>query len=126
EIVRHDFSKASWLEYLRKSSFVVIPIDKDCIQPAGISLYLEAMSIGKPTIISINPSTDGLIDDQAVLVNRGDVAQLRAAIESLMKDSELRENLSKKGKDYALSLGGIERLTSNLKEIIKKEFSESS
>jgi glycosyltransferase involved in cell wall biosynthesis len=121
-IVRHDFSRNSWYEYLRKASIVVVPIDSDCIQPAGISVYLEAMSIGKPTIVSRGPSTNGLIHDQAILVDRGDSNQLKDAILSLTENKNLRDEISQKGKEYALSLGGIERLINDLKKIIKKDF----
>lgn len=124
EIIRHDFSRNSWYDFLRKASIVVIPIDSDCIQPAGISVYLEAMSLGKPTIISKGPSTNGLIQDEAILVDRENPDQLKEAIESLERNRELRNFISEKGKEYALSLEGIDRLTRDLKKIIKKEFGQ--
>jgi len=122
QIIRHNFSRESWYEYLRKSTAVVIPIETECIQPAGISVYLEAMSIGKPTIISQGPSTDDLIVDQALLVPRGDHEALRHAIEKLISDKQLQKELSEKGKSYALSLGGISRLINDIKGIIISDF----
>lgn len=117
-VVRHNFSKESWYEILRKAKIVVIPIDKNCIQPAGISVYLEAMSLGKPTVISRGPSTDQIIANEALLVDRGDHQQLQAAIQKLINDEHLLKKISAAGKKYADSLEGVDRLMSDLRNVI--------
>lgn len=119
EIVRHDFNKDTWNDLLANASFVVIPIDKDCIQPAGISVYLEAMMLKKATIVSDGPSTVDLIDNgQALIVPRGDHKKLRGAIKQLWNDDGRRKELEVAGYDYAINLAGVDRLVDDLKSFL--------
>lgn len=114
-----DFvSKEAWNELIAKSSFVVIPICEGVIQPAGVSVYLEAMTLEKAVIISDGASSKGLIDDLALLVPEGDCAALSAAITQLLSDNELRARLAKKGKLYADALAGEQRLKKDIKQYL--------
>jgi glycosyltransferase involved in cell wall biosynthesis len=115
ELVRHDGGKMSWNSHLAGATLVVIPIRSDCIQPAGISVYLEAMALGKPVIIAEGASTKGLLDQQtAVLYEPGNAADLATQISHLLNDPGRREELARKGRAYALSLGGEDRLSHDL------------
>jgi glycosyltransferase involved in cell wall biosynthesis len=119
EIIRHNFERDSWYRMLAGARIVVLPIASEAIQPAGISVYLEAMSMGKPVVISKCPSTNGILtDDQAMLVPRGDPAAMRDAILKLHCNPALRKRIADQGKVYADSLQGVKRLVSDLAQVV--------
>lgn len=122
EFISHDFKASSWNEWLSKCSFVVIPIEIDCIQPAGISVYLESMALGKATIVSDGPSTRNMIDSgQARIVRRGDSVDMRQAIVELWGNSTMRNEIAEAGLQYALGLEGVDRLITDLKQNILRK-----
>jgi len=115
EIIRHDFDNNSWNRYIAEARLVVIPIQKRALQPAGISVYLEAMALGKPVIISEGTSTRGIItNNEAEIVPCEDSHSLASAIKKIWEDKEYRECLANNGKKYALSLEGEERLVKDI------------
>jgi len=115
EIVTHDFEKDSWNHYLAKCSIVVLSINKEAIQPAGISVYLEAMALGKPVIITRGESTeDILLDEQALIVEPSDPTALAIAINKLWSSKDIRDEYAERGKQYALSLKGVDRLVTDI------------
>lgn len=117
QVIRHDFDKSSWNQAIAKSRVVVIPIQKDAIQAAGISAYLEAMAIGKAVVITEGVSTRGMLTEkEAAIVPAVDPAAMKRAIEKLWNDPDYRERLAKGGQEYALSLGGVERLARDILE----------
>ena len=127
--IDRSVDRIEWNTLIAQSRLVVIPILPGVLQPAGISVCLEAMMLGKPVIITRGTSTEGILDDNlALLVPPGDVDALRRAITRLWNDSELRSALSENGKRYALSLGNHERLLTDLRAVIQREYalSESS
>ncbi len=63
QVIYHDTKQASWDEQLRSCTAVVLPIRQECIQPAGISVYLEAMALNKPVVITHGTSTIGLLEN---------------------------------------------------------------
>ena len=82
----------------RGSRFVVTPL-YDSVQPQGQSVTLQAMACGKAVILS---RTRGLWSRELMqhlhncyLVPPGDVAALRAAIDRLDQDEELRAGLGR-------------------------------
>lgn len=102
-------------EIIARARLVVVPILPDTLQPAGISVYLEAMALGKPVIVTRGTSTEGIIDERlAVLVPPGDVAALRSAIRDLWQDDHRRRELGRAGQAFALSLGGNERMVADI------------
>jgi glycosyltransferase involved in cell wall biosynthesis len=117
ETIRHNYDFNSWNQYIADARLVVIPIQKKALQPAGISVYLEAMALGKPVIISEGTSTRGILTkNEAEIVPSEDPDSLALAIKKLWEDKDYRESLAKHGKKYALSLGEEERL---VKDILK-------
>ena len=58
---------------------------------------LEAMSLGVPTIVSNASSLPEVVSDGAIIVDPHDPQDLAQAIGSLLKDEDLRKNLSKRG-----------------------------
>jgi glycosyltransferase involved in cell wall biosynthesis len=120
EIIRHDFNKNSWNNILAAAKFVVIPITADCIQPAGISVYLEAMLLKKAVVISDCPSSRKLIDQgQAVIVERANSQSLKNAIMDLYGNSEKRNTIAEAGFQYAKNLGGVDRLINDIKSVMR-------
>jgi glycosyltransferase involved in cell wall biosynthesis len=117
EVVRHDFDYDSWNNFIAKSKFVVIPIKKDALQPAGISVYLEAMALGKAVIVSEGASTNSILScTDAEIVTCEDPEKLALAIKKMWEDKDYREKISKNGHKYAISLQGEERLVGDILE----------
>jgi glycosyltransferase involved in cell wall biosynthesis len=118
EIIRHDYNYNSWNRYMADARLVVIPIQKRALQSAGVSVYLEAMALGKPVIITEGTSTKGILTNrEAEIVPSEDPESLAVAIKKIWEHKNYRESLSENGKKYALSLGGEERL---VKDILKE------
>ncbi len=117
----HD-GRLGWNRYMAESRLVVIPILPGVIQPAGVSVYLEAMALGKPVVITRGASTEGILDDRlAVLVPPGDAPALRAAILEVWNDEALRRSLGAAAKAYARSLGDHKRLVADLRDVIQRK-----
>ena len=71
--------------------------------------------MGKCVIITEGPATRRILNnDTAVLVRPRDVEGLRAAITRVAEDPTYRKTVALKGREYALSLGGEERLRTDL------------
>jgi len=117
--VRHvdtEVSREEWSRYIAQSRIVVVPLLAGVIQPAGISVYLEAMVFGKPVVISRGPSTTGILDDTiAVLVTAGDPEELRSTLAALWHDADRRQSIGARAREYALSLGDHNRLVRDLR-----------
>jgi glycosyltransferase involved in cell wall biosynthesis len=117
--------RLGWSTYIARSRFVVVPLLPDVIQPAGISVYLEAMVLGKPVVISHGSSTAGILTDElAVLVPAGDAAQLKAAMIRLWDDAALRKRLGDKSREYALSLEDHARLIRDIRGVLTAQATE--
>ena len=111
--------RQQWSTLIAQSRFVVVPLIPGVIQPAGISVYLEAMILGKPVIITRGASTEGILDDNlALVVEPGDVSAMSAAITRLWNDAQLRQTLARNGHAYAQSLGDHTRLVTDLRTIV--------
>lgn len=112
--------RMQWSRYIAESRLVVIPILPGVIQPAGISVYLEAMTLGKPVVVTRGASTEGILDDRlAVLVPPGDAQALRRAVVEVWNDEALRRRLGMAAGGYARSLGGHKRLIADIRDVIQ-------
>jgi glycosyltransferase involved in cell wall biosynthesis len=119
EHVSVPLSRSEWSDCIARSRGVVIPIIPGTIQPAGISVCLESMVFGKPVIITRGASTNGLIDaSMAVIVEAGNVEEMRAAISRLWSDSDFRSVIGRAARAYALNLGDHQRLISDIRNVI--------
>lgn len=115
----HDGSDESWIEWISRARFVILPVLPDVIKPSGISTYLQAMALGKCVIISDSPGTQGLIDHgEAVVVRPGDPPALREAITRVANDAEYRKRVADIGKAYAWSLGDDGRLAEDIVQCV--------
>lgn len=79
--------------------FVVLPVI-DVIHPAGVTAALEAMCMARAVIATRSRGMrDYLIDGETcLLVDAGDVAGMRAAIERLATDPQLARRLGENGR----------------------------
>ena len=122
EHIKTPVDRLAWSRYIAESRLVVIPIIPGVIQPAGISVYLEAMLLGKPVVITRGASTEGILnEDLAVTVPPGDPEALRDAVHRVWHDSALRQRLSENGRRYAFSLGDHERLLADLRSEVQRQ-----
>jgi glycosyltransferase involved in cell wall biosynthesis len=110
QVIRHDGSD-SFIDYIAGSKMVVLPIKKKNISSSGIGVYLASMALGKCVVISSGVGVDDVLTDgQACIVPPEDPVALRDAITKLYYNDDLREAYARKGREYALSLGGEDRL----------------
>lgn len=122
EHVETRVDRMQWNRYIADSRLVVVPILPGVIQPAGISVYLEAMTLGKPVVVTRGASTEGILDEQlAVLVQPGDAQELGAAIVEVWNNAALRRSLGNAAKVYARSLGDHKRLIADIRGIIGRK-----
>ena len=109
-----------FLDFVSCARVVVIPRFKNDIAPTGISTYLLAMALNKCVIISEGPGAEDVLTDQAVIVPAGNSEKLGMQIERLWHDDKLRAQVATRGYDYAMSLGGYDRLLNDvLRESLK-------
>lgn len=121
--IRETIDSETWYKYLAGSKFVVIPILETAIQPAGVSVYLEAMILKKAVVISEGASTKYILENEkhALLVPANDPQKLADAIFRMSQDSNLRDRIAQTGYDYALALGNDAKLRENiLNQILSK------
>jgi len=87
-------------ELMARSAAVAIPLMKDDIHPAGHTVVVTAMALGKPIILAAPAEYRSYIDDgrTGLLTSAGDSAGLRAAIERVLSDQEFARKLSQNAK----------------------------
>jgi glycosyltransferase involved in cell wall biosynthesis len=121
DVVWHDGSD-TFLEYIAKARFAVIPIVRENISASGIGVYLACMALGKAVVISNGPAVEGVLPaGAAVVVPPGDVAALRTAIATVHRDDALREAVANAGKRYALALGSDEQLCRSVADVLVED-----
>ena len=102
EIVENSDTPAEFYEPCARSLFVVIPLKAGYLRSSGQGTYLGAMFLGKPVIVSDTPGARDLIAERVtgLLVPPGDSAALRAAIEELAGDADLRRQLGRAAHEW--------------------------
>ena len=114
-VTADDDSAETWINWIARSRFVILPVMPDVLKPSGISAYLVAMALGKCVIITDSPATHGLIDaGQAVLVPPGNADALRDAIARVASDPAYRERVAAAGRAYARAFGDETRLAEDI------------
>ena len=93
-ILRNCYDDA-YLDELRNALFVAIPLSVNDIS-AGQMVLIQAMAYAKPTIVTRTVTVEDYVRDgeQSLLVEQGNVAELRAAIARLLADRELARRLA--------------------------------
>ena len=94
-----------------ESAAVVIPLLPNAIG-AGRTTLVEAMAMGKPVIITKSKDNtyagrpDIIDGENVILVNQGDGADMRRAIERLIGDAELRRHIGANARRWAQEHAG--------------------
>lgn len=114
-----DGTFESFVRFIQRAKLVVIPLQPDCIRAIGVSMYVVAMALKKCVIISECPATSGIISDQAVVVPPCDPQALADAIQRAWDDDEYRERIASHARQYAVQLGGEERLYADFLKICR-------
>ena len=119
ELVSDDGTADSWNAWIGRAHAIVLPVVPGALSPSGIGTYLVAMALGKCVIITDGPATRGLVDGgQAVLVPPRDPEALRDAVARVATDVGYRAATARAGQEYALALGGEERLRDDVVAVL--------
>jgi glycosyltransferase involved in cell wall biosynthesis len=122
EVVRLDGRPEAFLSHMAAARLVVLPITPE-ICGAGISVYAQAMALGKCVIISSGPGADDVLtSDQAIIVPPSDPAALRRAIHQAFTDPSYRARFERSGYQWAMNLGGEEQLYENILSHLHRDF----
>jgi glycosyltransferase involved in cell wall biosynthesis len=106
-----------YLEFVAQARLVVIPRFKHDIAPTGISTYLVAMALNKCVIISDGPGAEDVLTDEAAIVPAENSEILATAIERVWNNEQLRLAIAARGHEYAMRLGGYERLFADVMQV---------
>ena len=102
------------LPLVAASSLFVLP----SIKGEGLSKStIEAMSLGKPVVITKIPGNTDLVEDgkSGILVPPGDPASLAESIMRIYNDESMKENMGKQAKDRMHTTFHIEKTIAELK-----------
>lgn len=113
-----DGSQQAMIRAIEGARIVALPILSSTLAASGISVYLNAMLLNKPVVISAGPGVSDILTEEAVMVPPEDPAALAAAITRVWNDDELRARTAEAGHRYALSLGGEPELRRRVLEAI--------
>lgn len=107
--------RSSFDHYLAGARLVVVAVRPDTITPTGCSTMLDAMALGKCTIMSDGPATRGIVaDGAAVIVPAGNSATLADAIGRYYRNDDERRRIAQAGLRFAQSVEGADRLHDDL------------
>lgn len=98
-----------------EATVVAIPVVETEF-PAGITTLLEAMSMGKPVVVSATRGMRGIVEDgeTGLLVPPGDTAALHRALGRLLADELLRRRLSVQARAFAVREARVEQFAAGL------------
>lgn len=108
-------------ELYAQASMVVIPL-KHTLNVSGVGSVLEALSMGKPLILSRNPPVQEYVEDQvsAVLVDLKDVQGMQRAIADLMQRPDQQVALGLGARERALAVYSRRAFTGRLADEIRR------
>lgn len=101
-LIRENLNDEGLRSLYRDADIVVLPLH-DTLYPGGITTLLEAFACGKPVVASNSRGIRDYLQDgqNCLVVPCGDDAALRAAVERLLNDAELRQRLGLGARIYA-------------------------
>jgi glycosyltransferase involved in cell wall biosynthesis len=87
----------------RQAEIVVVPVIESSM-PAGITTLLEAMSMGKAVVVTQTSELRGVVrhGETGLVVEPGDIAGMRAAIDSLLSSPSTRRALGNQARKAAV------------------------
>ncbi|MFW5847916.1 MAG: glycosyltransferase [bacterium] len=93
--VKCDISYQTYLRYLYRSKVVVVPLKKS-MKSTGQVVFLEAMGIGKPVVVTDTTGSKDYIEHgvNGILVPHKDPDKLKRHIMNLWNDHDLRNEIS--------------------------------
>lgn len=96
--VLHDCFDACYSQALRQAGMVIVPLAVDDIS-AGQMVLIQAMAFHKPLIVTNTPTIMDYLEHEvnALLVEPGNEASLRAAVDRLHADPDLARRLAENG-----------------------------
>jgi glycosyltransferase involved in cell wall biosynthesis len=100
-----DFSQQRLAQILGGAKLVVLPIRPENLKASGVTVYLNAMRLGRCVIVSEGPGVGDVLRDEAVIVPPADALALRQAIQHYWDDDDARRAVAQLGLRYACSLG---------------------
>lgn len=100
---------------------VVLPL-RNSLHPGGINTLLEAMCVGCPVVVS---GSVGVIDyvthgNTAWVVTPEDTAALRAGIETVLQDQDLRSTLSANARQFCVSVCAMPVYAEKVAQILRR------
>lgn len=118
-MTRGSLSQLALRDHIARATVVVVPVVETDF-PAGISVVVEAMSMGKPVIVSATTGLIGALPDPTAVarVAPGDAAALHEAIAALCADSERRAALGERARATALQHHGIGDFAASLHNLL--------
>ncbi|MEE9442384.1 MAG: hypothetical protein V3V99_06920 [candidate division Zixibacteria bacterium] len=126
EVIRHDGNQKSFINFIAGSRLAVIPLKKDTIAAAGISVYLMCMALRKCTILSDLPGVSDVLDkDQAIIVPPEKPDILRQEIIKTYNDNIYRSKYEDNGYRYAIGLKGERQLFRSIAQMLVDDFNEN-
>lgn len=117
-LVEHHGNHLDWAMHALRARIIAVPLRGDTITAAGISVYLDAMLLGKCVVATRGPSTNGLIESEALLVEPESESALADAITRGWHDGAVRAAVADAGLRYARSLQGTDRLAVDVAAVL--------
>jgi glycosyltransferase involved in cell wall biosynthesis len=117
--VHGTLARSAYLDLLANATVVALP---SFIReyPTGQTVLLEAMALGKACVVTDTPAMREYARDgeTALLVPPQDATALRAAIQRLLDDADLRHRLGDAARREQLELGGAGQMWDSIGEVL--------
>lgn len=128
EIAFHaTLDRTAYLDHLARASVVVLPSHvRD--YPTGQTVLLEAMALGKACVVTDTPAMREYVDDgvTGLLVPPHDAAALRAAVERLLADLELRHRIGGEAQRSTIAAGGARTMWAAVGRIVDQVVADAT
>jgi len=113
--VLHNCFDASYSQALRQAGIVIVPLAVNDIS-AGQMVLIQAMAFHKPLIVTKTPTIMDYLEHEvnALLVEPGDQASLRAAVDRLRADPEFAKCLAENGFQTYLKHHSMDAFVGNI------------
>jgi glycosyltransferase involved in cell wall biosynthesis len=120
QVVHDDGSASSWMNFLVNAKIMVLTVSPEAIFPAGVGTINQAMALGKCVIVTESYATRGILEHEreVIVVPMQDPAALREAIRKAWEVDEYRRPIARRGRTYALGLGGEDTLMANIAQAV--------
>jgi glycosyltransferase involved in cell wall biosynthesis len=113
-------SSVDMRDLYRGASVVVVPLTRGRADAAGSSVLLEAMSSGRPVVLSATPGISPYAEHgvTGLLVEPGSPQALREAVDRLMMDHSLRTAIGEEGRAFVERKLTLRQYVDRLRKVI--------